>query len=61
MITQGYPYGVPPLGGPPWAPRPPPGVPRCQRILEKNAKILKKYIKKLHASKYPKFKFEHLF
>ena len=40
---------------------PPPGVPRRQRILEKIAKILKKYIKNLHASKYPKFKFEHLF
>ena len=29
--------------------------------LEKIAKILKKYIKNLHASKYPKFKLEHLF
>ena len=43
----------PPLGGPP---RGPPGVPGCQRVLEKIAKILKKYIKNLHSSKYTKFK-----
>ena len=53
--------GYPPWGGPPGTPRTPPGVPGCQRVLEKIAKILKQYIKNLHASKYPKFKLEHLF
>ena len=53
--------GYPPWGGPPGTPRAPPGVPGCQRVLEKIAKILKQYIKNLHASKYPKFKLEHLF
>ena len=50
--------GVPPWEGPPnpGAPGVSPGVPRCQRFLEKNAKILKNYIKSLHASKYPTFK-----
>ena len=52
-----YPFG----GAPPGPLGPPPGVPGCQRVLEKIAKILKQYIKNLHASKYPKFKLEHLF
>ena len=44
-----------PWGGPPGTPKTPPGVHGCQRVLEKIAKILKKYIKNLHASKFPKF------
>ena len=61
LLLRGTHMGYPPWGGPPWAPRAPPGVPGCQKVLEKIAKILKKYIKNLHASKYPKFKLKHLF
>ena len=41
-------------GAPPGPPGASPGVPGCQRVLEKIAKILKYYIKIVHASKYPK-------
>ena len=56
LSLRGTPMGVPPWGGPPGASGAPPGVPRCQRVLEKIAKILKNYIGNLHASRYPKFK-----
>ena len=43
-----------PLGGPPEAPRTPPGAPGSPTVLEKIAKIHKNYIQNLHAPKYPK-------
>ena len=49
-------WGIP-LGGPHEAPGAPQGVPRCQRVLKKIAKILNNYIKIVHASKNtPNFK-----
>ena len=48
--NEAYPLG----GGPPGAPGASPGVPECQRVLEKIAKILKYYVRIAHASKYPK-------
>ena len=51
---EGPQVGPPLGGGPPKAPQAPPGAPGCPRGLEKIAKILKNYMKNLHASKYPK-------
>ena len=56
FLIGGSHVGYPPGGGPPRDPTAPPGVPGCHRVLEKIAKILKNYIKIVHASKYPKFK-----
>ena len=42
IIAGGVPMWGTPWGGPPRTPKTPPGVLRCQRVLEKIAKILKK-------------------
>ena len=55
LLPEGTYVGYPLWGGPPWAPGAPPGVPKCARGLGKNAEIPKKYVRIVHAEKYPKF------